>query len=272
MKAAYANGVLSAFEEAGWRPWDALYGVSAGGALVAWAAARQAVWAEATWDYARDPRVLSYARMARGGALLDHDALIDLVYAREHPLDAAAVRASPVPVVVVATDVATGLPHYQDLRGLPDAAVLSWLKATGRLPFAAGPAVRIGGATYLDGGIADPIPVRHAVAEGHADVTLVLNTPAGAASRDNPVLARFVARRHPALREGLLQHHQRKADAIAWAASPPEGVRVRILRPDRPLGLGRLTRDLGRIRGAILRGRADGARFLARERPADGLA
>jgi predicted patatin/cPLA2 family phospholipase len=261
MKAAYANGILSAFEEAGYRPWDAVYGASAGGALAAWYSAGQAVYAEGTWAYAQDPEILSYARfLSRQGPLIDHDRLIDEVYASKHPLDLQALRASPHPVVVVATDVATGAPAYQDLR-IGDA--LEWLKATGRLPFAAGDPVRIGRKQYLDGGIADPVPVQKAWEDGNTNVVLILNSPAGEARRDNPVIAKMTARRFPALREGILHHDRVKTRAVAWAEAPPKGLRVRILRPSRPTGLHRLSRDMEAIRAAIQQGRRDGRLFLA---------
>ena len=261
MKAAYANGVLSAFEEAGHTRFDALYGTSAGGAMAAWFAARQAVYAEETWRYAADPRILSYRRwFTRRGPLLDHEALLDIVYLREHPLDVAAVQRHPTPVIVTASDVEEGRPHYQDLRCTD---VIPWLKATGRLPFASGPPVLIGGRFYLDGGITDPIPVRRAVAEGNTRVTLILNTLAGPHRRDNRVVAGLTARKWPALREGILHHQTIKADTVAWAATPPDGVRVDTIRPTHRTGLHRLSRDLNVIRGAIQQGREDARRHLA---------
>lgn len=265
MKAAYANGVLSSFERAGFRPWDAVYGTSAGGALAAWYSAGQAVYAEKTWDYARDPGILNYARFLwRRGVLLDHDQLIDRVYAKEHPLDIEALRASPHPVVVTASDVHSGKPMYHDLR---HGDVLDWLKATGRLPFASGSPVPIGGRHYLDGGITDPIPVRKAALDGHTNITLILNTPSGDARRNNPVLAQMTARRYPALRDGILRHDAVKREAVAWAESPPAGVRVRIIRPSHPTGLHRLSREAEPIAKAIAQGRRDGRAFLARQDP-----
>jgi predicted patatin/cPLA2 family phospholipase len=264
MKAAYANGVLSAFEEAGHTAWDAVYGTSAGGALAAWFTAGQARYAEATWGYAADPRILSYGRWARRkGPLLDHEALLDIVYVDEHPLDQEALRRCPHPVVVTASDVRSGAAVYQDLRR---GDIISWLKATGRLPFASGPPVRIDGREYLDGGVLDPIPVRKAVEDGCTDVTLVLNNPAGHARRDNAVVAGIAARRYPALRDGILRHNAIKAEALAWAEDPPEGVRVRIVRPATSTGLTRLTRDLDAIRRAIEQGRRDGQACIAATR------
>ena len=259
MKAAYAGGVLSAFEEAGHRPFDAVYGTSAGGALGAWFSAGQARFAERTWDYAADRRILSYRRFLRGGPLLDHEGLLDIVYVKEAPLDQDAIRRCPHPVVVTAVDIHTGETVYHDLR---QGDIIPWLKATGRLPLGSGAPVVIGGRALLDGGIFDPIPVRRAVADGHTQVTVVLNTHPGRRKPDHPLAAAYVARRYPRLRDGILRHAAIKQEAIDFAKAPPPGIRCDLVRPARPTGLTRLTRDLGKIRAAIEMGRRDGRAHL----------
>lgn len=264
MKSAYANGVLSAFEEAGHRPWSAVYGTSAGGALAAWYAAGQVRMAERTWAYAQDRRILSYRRLARGRPILDHETLWEVVYRQETVLDQAALRQAPWPVVVTAAEVETGACRYVDLRSAEDP--IAWLKATGRLPWGAGRPVEIGGRHYLDGGIVDPIPVAKAIADGHRHVTVLLNWPAGVVRRDSKLLGRLIARRYPALRHGVLQHAELKQESARLAESPPPGVRVDVVRPAHPTGLHRLSRDLRVIDAAIAQGRADGHAHLARLR------
>ncbi len=262
MKAAYANGVLSAFEQAGHK-FDAVYGTSAGGALGAWFSAGQARYAEATWAYAADRRILSYRRwLARRGPLLDHEALLDIIYVDEHPIDQDAIRAATHPIIVTAVDTRSGAVRYQDLR---QGDVIAWLKATGRLPLASGQPVPIGGRLYLDGGIADPIPARRAIADGYARLTVILNAPPGARRRDNYVVSAYTARRYPELRHGILHHHDIKEAALAFLASPPDGVRIDVIQPNRPTGLSRLTRDLAVLRKAIEQGRADGQAHLDRQ-------
>lgn len=262
MRAAYVNGVLAAFEEAGYRSFDAVYGTSAGGALAAWWSARQARFALRTWDYAADPRILSWSRWLTGrGPLLDHDALFRIVYEEEHPLDVRAVSHASHPVVVTVTEAGTGRVRHVDLRPGP---VLDWLRATGRLPLAAGPAVRIDGTAFLDGGLADPIPLAEAVRDGHRDIVLVLNDAGRRRRREPELVARAVGRTYPPLAALVRRHHQLHDEAVAMAEHPPAGVRVRIVRPSRPHGLRRLTRDLDRLHAAIRLGDEDGRRFLER--------
>lgn len=261
MKAAYANGVLSAFEDAGFYPWDLVVGTSAGGALAAWYSARQARYAEGTWAYAADPRILSYKRaLLRQGPILDHEALLDIVYREEHPIDVDAVRRAPWPVVVTACDVATGEVRYQDVR---DADVIAWLKATGRLPLASGPPVAIDGRHWVDGGTCDPVPVRYALDQGATDLVLITNKPPGPRRADPRALVAYTSRRYPALRPGLEQHQERKAAGVHLAMHPPEGVTGHVIFPSRPTKVSRLSRDLDAIQDALDLGRSDGVAFLA---------
>ena len=218
MKAAYANGVLTAFEEAGHTTWDAVYGTSAGGALAAWFAAGQAKRAEHTWTYAADRRILDYRRfLRRRGPLLDHDALYEIVYELEHPIDQAAIHRCAYPVIVTASRLRDGGTTYHDLR---DGRIIPWLKATGRLPFAAGHPVRIHGEDFLDGGINDPIPVRKAVEDG-ATMTLIVKWPAETPARRRTRSFRLTARRYPALRRGILDHAERTRRPPWHAEEPP---------------------------------------------------
>lgn len=259
MKAVFANGVLSAFEEHGHTGFDALYGTSAGGALAAWFAARQARFAEGTWRYARDRRILSYGRMLRGGPLLDHDALLDIVYRREMPLDVEALRKHPSPVVVTASDIDTGGLVTQDIRHEDP---IPWLRATGRLPLFSGPPVQIGSRRLIDGGNIEPIPIHRAIAAGHRHILAILNTAPGERRRDSGAVLRAAASRYPALRAGIMGHEARKDAAIALCMDPPDGVRVDVIRPEDAGGVHRLERNLERLNAHLARGRAAGRAYL----------
>lgn len=267
VRAAYANGVLAAWEETGWDPFDAVYGTSAGGALAAWWSAGQAGRAVETWSYVGDHRILSWSRwLLRRGPLLDHDALFRIVYEEEHPLDVEAVRGAPHPVVVPVTDAETGETRYRDVR---DGPVLNWLRAAGRMPLGCGPPVEVGGRRWLDGGLTDAVLVGKALDDGAHRVTLVLNRPPAPRDPEPRISAWLVDRRYPGLGEAVRHHHADWNASVRLALDPPEGVDVDVVHPDGDLGLGRFTRDLDRIRGGIAAGREDGrAHLRGRERGA----
>lgn len=261
MKAAYANGVLTAFEQAGYRPWDAVYGTSAGGALACWYSAGQSEYAEETWKYARDRDILSFRRwVTRRGPLLDHDVLISRIYQREHPLDLDAVAASAHPVIVTATDIDSATVRYVDVRRQ---GVLDWIRATGRLPLTSNGPVTIDGRRYVDGGVLDPVPVGHPIAQGARHLTVILNKPRGHVETSPRWAVRLSERRYPRLGPAFALHESMKLDAIALVENPPEGVRIDIVRPKLDTGLSRLSRDLSTIKRGLRMGRSDGQAYLA---------
>ncbi len=262
MKAAFANGFLSALEEADYHPWHAVVGTSAGGALAAWYSAGQARFAEATWRYAGDPRFLSFRRaLLRQGPFMDHDALFDIVYRQEHPMDVEALARAQWPVIVTVADIHRGTCEYPDIR---EGDAIEWLKATGRLPFGAGEPVVINGRAYIDGGTLDPIPVRYAVEHlGAREVVVVKNMPPGPVRPDPRLVLELASRRYPRLRHGIVHHHRYKEEALAYAARPPAGVKVRIIHPGAHTGLNRFSRDMERIHTTLDLGRDAGRRFLA---------
>ncbi len=263
MRAAYANGVLAALEDAGVNSWDAVYGTSAGGALAAWYSAHQANHALETWPYVRDPRILSYKRwLTRRGPLLDHDALFEIVYRTERPMDTDAVRSAPHPVIVPVTHADTGQTHYVDLR---DGPVIEWIKAAGRMPLLSGDAVTVEGEPWLDGGLTDAVPMGKALDDGATEVLVVLNRPPQERSPEHRIASWLVDRRYPGLGEYVETHHHDWNTSVALALHPPDGVQVDIIHPQEDLGLNRFTRSIETIEDAAETGRHDGTRYLRQE-------
>ena len=260
MRATYANGVVAAWEEAGYDPFTAVYGTSAGGALAGWWSAGQAREALETWRYAQDERIMSYKRwLLRRGPLLDHDRLFEIVYQDEHRLDVEAIKACGHPVVVTLTDADTGQLHYQDIREGP---TLDWLRATGRLPLATGDPVRVNGHRFVDGGLTEPVPVRKAIEDGAREVVVLLNKPPSGRTSE-PWLVEFAVRnRFPALEGLVAEHHELHARSLSPAFDPPGGVRVHIIRPEKSLPVHRLTRDLDQLEESMRAGERDGRAFL----------
>lgn len=255
MKAAFANGVLSAFEDVGYAPWDAVLGTSAGGTLGCWMSAKQAWKAEETWKYVLDPRVLSMKRaLLRKGPYLDHEQLIDIVYTQENPIDVEAVKNASWPCYVTAVDAQTGELVCKDVRKGP---VIPWIKATGRLPMMSGPPVELEGRKYFDGGLVDPIPVQYAVEVlGATKVTLITNNTF--VKHKEVPLAGALVRKYPALKEYMNTHQARKAAGMEYAENSSI---TTIIAPTEHHGISRFSKDLDAVLKHMERGRAMGYAF-----------
>lgn len=265
-RAAYASGAALALQEAGFVP-DAIYGTSAGGAIGAWFAAGQAHLGIRTWDAIADRRLLSYRRALWGDRpVIDFRLLYSEYYPRVFGLDLDALRRAPYPVCVTVTDADTGKALYPDLRSARDPLAL--LHATSALPLVSECPVEVEGRRLVDGGATAPVPLARALEDGHKDVVVLANRPRGARKPESRLTVALVARQFPSLRDATERHHEIHDAAMRLAESPPAGVRVRLVRPSRDLGVGRFTRDVAKLRAAIEEGRRDGARVAAGMRAA----
>ena len=256
-RATYATGALASLQAAGFVP-DAAYGTSAGGALAAWYAAGQMELACRTWDAVQDRELLSYRRALRGGYVFDLRRLYHHYYPNVFGMDVAAVKRAPFPVHVTITHADTGETIHPDIRAADNPLAL--VHAGAAIPILSEAPVLWNGRRCIDGGTTDPIPLAKAIADGHKDIVAVLNRPPGERKAEPAWAIAMIARKFPALEEPARMHHEYHNRAVRLALSPPEGVRVRVIRPTSDTGVSRATRDLRRIRAAIERGRADGLR------------
>ena len=177
-RAAYSTGMIGVIHERGLADcFDAVYGSSAGALNGAWLLCGRAPEAMAGWTAPGVMRrVMDSRRVVRGRPVVDLDYLINELYTHLLPIDFAAVLANPVTLHPLGTDAADGqsvdlAALIRDVGTLKDA-----LRATSCLPVMAGPPIElVGGRRFLDGGVAAPVPIRTALADG-ATHALVLRT------------------------------------------------------------------------------------------------
>jgi len=259
-RAAYAFGAALALQEAGFTP-DAIYGTSAGGACAAWYAAGQMAQGVDTWDAASDRSLWSYRRGLQGGPIIDFRRLYGHYYPHVFGLDLDHLRAAPYPVFATVTHAKNATTRYVDLRTAPDP--LAVLHATSALPLVSeAPVVLADGEPYVDGGVTAPIPLARAIEDGHRDIIVLANRPAGPRRPEPEWMVRLVSRRFPELEEHLRAHHRYHDEGMALATRPPAGVRVRLVRPSRDTGVSRFTRDGVKLRRAAKLGHDEAMRIV----------
>jgi predicted patatin/cPLA2 family phospholipase len=265
-RAAYSAGMALAIDEAGLTDaFDDVYGTSGGALNAAWLLTGEAQrWMRSwAWPEVAAARITDPRRMLRGGPVVDLRRLVHHVYESITPMDFEAILANPIGFHPMATDARTGTgvdlaPFVTDRDSLQTA-----LRATSCLPLLAGRPVRLGGRTYVDGGLSEGVPYRRALADGATHV-LVLRTRradqhAAPPSRVERILLAPYFLRHgwQAGRAHVDRHQTYTADDLhlAEASAAPVATLVEV-RP--PLGspeIGRLSGDLPSIADAIERGR-----------------
>ncbi|GGC56493.1 patatin family protein [Hoyosella rhizosphaerae] len=180
-RGAYSGGMITALEELGYsHAFDAIFGTSAGALNAAWfltGTASQSVWT--WWDPRVLHRVLDPRRLITGGRAFDVEHLVETIYMGLAPMDFGAILRHPSTLHPIATRLDTGSatdlhPHTSSAAG-----IRATLRASCALPLVAGPPVHLGSHRYLDGGLAESVPLDSALRWGATHV-LILRTRSAA--------------------------------------------------------------------------------------------
>ena len=127
-------------------------------------------------NYLDDKRYLSMRNLIREGNLFGMGFIFNEVPYKLDPFDFDTFERSKQTFITVATSCETGEPTYFSKNDLDRMTVLKSLEASTSLPFLS-TMKDIDGKTYLDGGIADSIPIKKARQDGFNKQVIVLTRP-----------------------------------------------------------------------------------------------
>ncbi len=215
--AAYQVGVLDALTAAGLRP-DRLIGVSAGAmnaALFAWSSDDEGVrrltriWAGVKRrDLLRvHPGRLALALAGKRASFLDNRH--GIAFLQKH-LGARLIEHAPIPLAIIATDLATGRPFI-----LESGDVVFAIVASSAFP-GVFPPIELDGHTLIDGGVVADVPLDVAVDLGMASVVVIAVPP----------LAPAPVPQHPVAVVLRSSTWGVEAHARTVVARPPDGLQV----------------------------------------------
>jgi predicted patatin/cPLA2 family phospholipase len=259
MRAAYTAGVLDAFLDKG---IDLPYviGVSAGANVGADYVVGQRERNHRVFvDLTTDPRYAGWRNLLRERSWFGMRFIFEMLPDELAPFDYAAFRASPRKLIVGVTDCVTGRPVYFDHSDHdPRWFVRTVMRASSSLPVLS-PPVAVEGRECLDGGASDPIPIERAIADGNRRNVVVLTRNVG--YRQTPqrlgLAARALLGRHPAVLRAIRDRHARYNACLDLIDSLERAGSVFVLRPARPLVVGRLERDPAKLEELYQQGYAE---------------
>src|ERR1039458_2833485 len=161
MRGAWAAGVLAYLYESGRRQFDLVYAASSGACSAAYFVAGMwvtglTIWRELACNVVRKSEFL------RHKPIIDLAYLVDYVMRKRAPLSVAALQKTPTEFFIVLTDCLTGEPKYFHAC---DERVFAALRATSSMALATRGYDFVDGKPYADGGVADPIPIKRAIAD-----------------------------------------------------------------------------------------------------------
>jgi predicted patatin/cPLA2 family phospholipase len=241
MRGVVSAGMTAAIEQLGLRDaFDEVHGASAGAFNGAFLLAGQAAYLTALYPHGfGDPSFVNLRdTLMRRRPIFDMDYVVGEVWRHQRPLRTDAILASRIDLHCTATDVDSA--QIVDLTDLRDAEEIRCaMRASGRLPWLAGPPVPFRGRRWLDATLAEAIPV-HAAQTTATDMLVLQTRPHG---QQHTPLSSLVARLtdgylqklNPALVDLRIHRSERydelSADLAARAADPAAAPAICVIRP-----------------------------------------
>ena len=243
MRGMYTAGIMDIMLEQGIKV-DAIMGVSAG-ALFGINYKTQQAGRVIRYNkrFAGDKRYMGIHSLLTTGNIMNEKFCFDDVPNQLDPADYDTFKNTPEEFYAVVTNLRTGRPEYIRLTDLHEKDQMEYLRASGSLPFVSRP-VEIGGEKYLDGGIADSVPIERVLSMGYDRVIVVLTRPAGyRKKKGNDIPAKVLYRKYPAFVEAVNSRWKRYNAQSEVLEMLEKEERIFVVRPSRFIKVGRLEKD-----------------------------
>lgn len=244
MRGAFTCGVLDAFLQQNFNPFDLFVGVSSGSTNLAnYLAKQHGRNIELYLDHSLRPEFIRYGRFFKGGDLLDMQWMWDIV-AKENPLDQNTLFAQNPDFYMVLTHARSG--HAEYLRAGKD-NIIDGLRASSSIPYLTRKAVEIFGEPYFDGGVADALPVQWAAQQSNIKNLLVIRTRTQsyfkASSKADQFFAKYLMNQYAGFSDSLKQRCQRYNATVDFMRQNNQQGILEVCPPDDKMLAGRLCKD-----------------------------
>jgi predicted patatin/cPLA2 family phospholipase len=249
MRGVFSCGILDHFMAHNFSPFDSFWGVSAGASnLAAYLANMPGRNLKIYLDYSLRNEFISPTQLVRGGDMMDLDWMWDITL-KELDIDRAVLSADARPFFLGVTRQDNGQAEYLT----PTIDMLAeTMKASSALPILYRNGVALKGIKYVDGGVADAIPVAEAIKRGATKIMVLRSRPVSY-RKSKPKFEKLTVRLlkdHPALVEPMLTRHVRYNQSLELIENPPAGVEIIQICPPEGFKLKRLSRSPEPLRKA----------------------
>lgn len=265
MRGSFTAGIYDYLNDQNIQPFGYLIGVSAGsGNMVSYLARQRGRNLRFYLDYAFRKEYMSMHNMLRTGSYINLDYPYTFLSGPggEDPVDLEAFNADTARYEAVVTDAETGNPVYYDKAELREGN-FDVIKASCCVPGACRP-YPVQGILGFDGGVADPVPYKRALAQGCDRLVLLLTRPADylRPPLDHREVMEKALRRWPNAYGALLRRSARYNRDVAAVQELEREGKALVIAPSDIGDMATLTKDREAVERLYHMGYAQGPRLM----------
>lgn len=248
MRGMFTAGVIDVMMEHG-IAFDGAIGVSAGAAFGCNYKSRQ-IGRVLRYNtrFSRDKRYGGFRVLLKEGNFYSKQFCYEEVPFKYDIFDFDAFESNPMAFYIVCTDVDTGKAVYHRQESRHDHG-LEWIRASAAMPLVS-QMVEIDGRKYLDGALADSIPVRYFESIGYDRNVVILTQPLGFRKKPNKMipLMKYYYRKFPNLVEAIVTRHTQYNATLDHITRQEAAGALLVIRPGEKLPIGRTEKDPDKLR------------------------
>lgn len=256
----YTAGVLDVFLENGISA-DGVIGVSAGAVHgCSFLSGQKGRSIDYYTKYCGDPRFMSLKSFIKTGDVVGEEFAYHELPEKLVPYDYSAFDRCGIPFYVTVTNLESGKPEYLRINDM--LTEIDYMRASASLPYFSR-IVEINGGKYLDGGCSDSIPIKVFREMGYGRNIIVLTRHDGyTKKKEHGLLAKLKYRKYPEFVKALLGLSERYNETLEYIKMLEKNGEVFVIRPSRPLTIGRMEHDPERVRAVYEIGVEDARREM----------
>ena len=205
--------------------------------------------------YLNDKRYMGWHSLFTTGNIVNKDFAFYQLPFELDVFDQAAFARSGIDFYTVLTNVESGDAEYVKIHDAFEQ--METLRATSAMPFVS-KMVEIDGKKYLDGGIADSIPLRFCQQLGYDKIIVILTRPFDyRKTPTNPLIFKAFYHRYPKLVECLTNRYADYNRAVEDVIRLNEQGEIFVIRPSITLPIRRIEKDVAKVQAMYDLGVAD---------------
>lgn len=266
MRGLFTAGLLDVFMENGIF-FDGLVGVSAGAAFGCNLKSGQ-IGRVLRYNkkYCRNWRYCSWRSLFLTGDMFGADFCYRKLPDELDIFDKAAFESNPMEFYLVCTDVVSGKPVYHRCDKA-DRNCMEWMRASASMPLVSS-IVKVDGGSYLDGAIADSIPLKFMEQTGYQKNIVILTQPDGYTKKPASLqwLLNLIYRKYPELLKTIANRHILYNAQIKYLKQRENEGSTLVIQPEQSLPIKRITNDPDLIQQTYDAGRRTAEKQLDRVR------
>lgn len=190
---------------------------------------------EVLLKYRNDKRYIGKRNFLKYKSLFGLDFGFDKVPNELNPFDWETFNSYEGRTLIGVTNAKTGQEEYFDSKEMDRKCTL--LRATCAIPMLF-PAITINNTQYYDGGLADPIPVRKAIADGNEKHLIILTRTKDyvkTCSKSNKLVSKILRKKYPKLEKLLLNRHIEYNKTVKFCNELESQGKAIVIRPRKPV-------------------------------------